>query len=144
MDKKRVAKIGIIVLASVLGAILLYGIICCCITFIPMIHMAVVDAKATGNVSEPTATVSLDNGVKLYAFTSASVKDKYVLVCPGGGYTGCEVQREGFAVATELNRLGYAAFVLEYRTGKQIKTAKAPLDDLADAIRYIAEKPHRI
>ena len=132
-------KLAVIITSSVLGAVFLYALICCAITFIPRIHMAVVNVEACGEWAEPTETIALENGVSLYAFPQGNVRDKYVIVCPGGGYVGCAVETEGFAVATEFNRLGYPAFVLQYRTGEAITTPKAPLDDLANAIRYVDE-----
>ena len=139
MRKLSKGLIALIIVASLGGIVLLYGLVCCAITFIPMIHMAVVNDQACGEWQEPTETIALGDGVSLYAFPEGKVRDKYVMVCPGGGYVGCAVETEGFAVATELNKLGYPAFVLEYRTGKDISTPKAPLDDLANAIRYVDE-----
>lgn len=136
-------KLAVIIISAVLGTVFLYALICCAVTFIPMIHMAVVNVEACGEWAEPTETIALDNGVSLYAFPEGNVRDKYVIVCPGGGYVNCAVETEGFAVATEFNRLGYPAFVLEYRTGEAIDTPKAPLDDLASAIRYVDEHAHQ-
>src|SRR5215470_10873126 len=40
-----------------------------------------------------------------------------VIVCPGGGYVSLAINHEGRQVASYLNSLGIAAFVLRYRLG---------------------------
>src|SRR5215470_9601202 len=40
-----------------------------------------------------------------------------VVVCPGGGYVSLAMNHEGRQVASYLNSLGIAAFVLRYRLG---------------------------
>ena len=102
-----------------------------------MIKMSNVNKTAVGEAASPTETVTIENDVKLYVFNSNEIKDNYVVVCPGGGYMNCEIDREGYRIAAKLNELGYTAFVLEYRTGKKITTPKAPLTDLANAIKYV-------
>ena len=136
-------KLALIIVCSFFGVVLLYALICSGITFIPMLKMSKANKSSVGVAAEPSETIVLENGVNLYAFPHDGIKDKYVLVCPGGGYTSCELQTEGFPIAAELNKLGYTAFVLEYRTGKKITTPQAPLDDLANAIAYIDENANR-
>lgn len=63
-------------------------------------------------------------------------KRKYVIVCPGGGYAHCVTGEEGYPIAAKLNEMGYTAFVLEYRTRFHC-SAYAPMQDLAQAVRYI-------
>lgn len=65
-------------------------------------------------------------------------KRNYVIVCPGGGYAHCVTGEEGYPIAAKLNEMGYTAFVLEYRTGFHC-SAYAPMEDLAQAVRYIEE-----
>ena len=65
-------------------------------------------------------------------------RKKYVIVCPGGGYAHCVTDQEGYPIAARLNEMGYTAFVLEYRTRFHC-SAYAPMDDLAQAVRYIEE-----
>lgn len=60
----------------------------------------------------------------------------FVLVCPGGGYAREWVLVEGYPIAERLNRMGYTAFVLLYRTG-QAGLLPKPLDDVAQALRFI-------
>lgn len=63
-------------------------------------------------------------------------KSRAVIICPGGGYSSVCSIAEGYGVAEILNNLGYAAFVLKYRVG-QAGEQPAPMDDLAQAVRYI-------
>lgn len=62
----------------------------------------------------------------------------FVLVCPGGGYAREWVMVEGYPIAEQLNRMGYTAFILIYRTG-QIGLLPKPIDDVAMALRFINE-----
>lgn len=76
---------------------------------------------------------------KLYYFPNEqNQKSKFVIVCPGGSYTSCAVSAEGYPSAAELNKLGYTAFVLEYRAGENGGNYAA-IDDLAAAVSYITE-----
>ena len=57
-----------------------------------------------------------------------------IIVCPGGGYQILAYDLEGTEIAAWLNRLGYTAFVLQYR----IPDKKAgALQDVQRAIRII-------
>jgi acetyl esterase/lipase len=60
-----------------------------------------------------------------------------IIICPGGGYVGEAVDKEGYRPAEWLNSLGISAFVLRYRLplGKADEnTRSAPLHDLEQAI----------
>lgn len=57
----------------------------------------------------------------------------FAIVCPGGGFSYVGSVHEGFPHALALSRMGYNAFVLQYRTG----SALAACEDLASAIEYI-------
>jgi acetyl esterase/lipase len=59
------------------------------------------------NVSKPTLTVFLP--------PSNIANGTAAIVCPGGGYGVLVIDREGYQVAKELNKMGIAAFVLKYR-----------------------------
>lgn len=63
----------------------------------------------------------------------------FVLVCPGGGYAREWVLVEGYPVAEQLNRMGYTAFILIYRTG-QTGLLPKPMDDMAQALRFIQNR----
>ena len=59
-----------------------------------------------------------------------------IIVCPGGGYGGLSMDKEGTAVAQWLNARGVAAFVLKYRLGPKYHHP-VELHDAQRAIRYV-------
>jgi acetyl esterase/lipase len=62
-----------------------------------------------------------------------------VIVCPGGGYTGLSMDKEGDQIARWLNSIGVAAFVLKYRLGPKYRHP-AELGDAQRAIRVVRHK----
>lgn len=63
-----------------------------------------------------------------------------IVVCPGGGYRGVSIDKEGHNVAKALNEKGIAAFVLKYRTPNDtfcIDKSLAPLQDAQQALRTV-------
>jgi acetyl esterase/lipase len=63
-----------------------------------------------------------------------------VIICPGGGYVGEAVDKEGYKPALWLNSIGISAFVLRYRLphgegGKGL--VPPPLEDVQQAIRLV-------
>jgi len=62
-----------------------------------------------------------------------------VIVCPGGGYTNLASNHEGRQVASYLNSLGLAAFVLRYRLGPRYHHP-IELGDAQRAIRTLRSK----
>src|SRR5215217_8029434 len=86
-------------------------------------------------VSKPTLTVFLP--------PAASANGTAVIVCPGGGYGVLVMDREGYQVARELNKLGIAAFVLKYRLpDDRIMDDKSigPVQDAQQAIKTVRER----
>jgi endo-1,4-beta-xylanase len=78
-----------------------------------------------------------------------------VVICPGGGHRILAIDHEGYDVATRLNEMGVAAFVLKYRLANTPEAGyKVDVHALADARRAIrlvrsrAEEwridPHRV
>ena len=59
-----------------------------------------------------------------------------VVVCPGGGYVQLAMNHEGRQVASYLNSLGIAAFVLRYRLGPRYRHP-IELGDAQRAIRIL-------
>lgn len=59
-----------------------------------------------------------------------------VIVCPGGGYWILAYDLEGTEIAAWLNKLGYTAFVLQYRVPDKKEGA---LQDVQRAMRIIRE-----
>ena len=57
----------------------------------------------------------------------------FAVICPGGGFVYVGSLHEGFPLAIELNRKGYNAFVLKYRTGGE----QIACEDLAAALSWI-------
>lgn len=60
-----------------------------------------------------------------------------IIICPGGGYTILAIDIEGYEVAEWLNRLGFTAFVLQYRVPNKQGGA---LNDIQRAIRVIRNR----
>lgn len=57
-----------------------------------------------------------------------------IIICPGGGYEILAIDKEGYEIAKWFNKLGFTAFVLQYRVpGKQ----HGALQDIQRAIRII-------
>ncbi|WP_031529445.1 alpha/beta hydrolase, partial [Dyadobacter crusticola] len=87
------------------------------------------------NVSKPTLKVFLPD--------PALANGTAVIVCPGGGYGVLVIDREGYQVAKELNKIGIAAFVLKYRLpSEEIMKDKSvgPLQDAQQAIALVRER----
>lgn len=61
---------------------------------------------------------------------------KFVLVCPGGGYSSVCTVAEGYGIAKEWNDKGYSAFILQYRVGDKMQQPKQ-IEDLVQAVKYI-------
>lgn len=92
-------------------------------------------SKSVNNVSRPTLSI--------YLPPKDIANGMAVVVCPGGGYGGLVMKREGYDVAESLNKLGIAAFVLKYRlpSDKNNKDKSiAPLQDAQQAIRIVRQR----
>jgi acetyl esterase/lipase len=63
-----------------------------------------------------------------------------VVVCPGGAYRILAYDKEGTEIASWLNRLGYAAFVLQYRIPDKKDGA---LQDVQRAMRLVRQNAQR-
>jgi acetyl esterase/lipase len=57
-----------------------------------------------------------------------------VIVCPGGGYRILAYDKEGTEIAAWLNKLGFSAFVLQYRVPDKKEGA---LQDIQRAVRIV-------
>jgi len=62
-----------------------------------------------------------------------------VIVCPGGGYQGLSMDKEGDQIARWLNSLGVTSFVLKYRLGPKYHHP-VELGDAQRAIRTVRSK----
>lgn len=78
------------------------------------------------DVTDPTLTI----------FTPAAnhSNGSSILICPGGGYQILAIDLEGYEIAHWLTKMGYTAFVLEYRVPNKRKGA---LQDVQRALRII-------
>lgn len=59
-----------------------------------------------------------------------------IVICPGGGYQGLSMEKEGSQIAGWLNQLGVAGFVLKYRLGPRYHHP-VMLQDAQRAIRTV-------
>lgn len=64
-----------------------------------------------------------------------------VLICPGGGYSGLAMDREGHDMAKWYASNGFVAVVLKYRMPKGIHTV--PLEDAEKAISLLRENANK-
>jgi acetyl esterase/lipase len=60
-----------------------------------------------------------------------------VVICPGGGYAGLAMQKEGLEVAEWMQARGIAGVVLRYRCGGGKNQQPTPLEDAQRAIRLV-------
>ena len=76
--------------------------------------------------------------VQLFYFPAKTENAKYVVVVPGnGGNTTAELN-EGASIANQLHDLGYAVFVLRYRSFLNAFD-NAPRYDIANAVKYLTK-----
>lgn len=84
------------------------------------------------NVRVPTMTV--------YLVPDDKANGASVVICPGGGYGGVAIDREGHDVARWLNSIGVAGIVLKYRMPHPELSAGEkpwPLQDAQRALRLV-------
>lgn len=86
--------------------------------------------------AEEIAAVPSRNKAELYYFPGNTKGGKYVLILGGNAVNTSAELREGVATAEEMNGLGYTAFVLRYRIGRDAEN-DAPLEDISHAVAYI-------
>lgn len=75
-----------------------------------------------------------DPSMIVYPANSNNSNGIGIIVCPGGAYNILAIDLEGYEIAEWLNKLGYTAFVLQYRVPDKQMGA---LQDLQRAIRTI-------
>jgi len=98
-------------------------------------HKPVVTANKNGNVTRLT---NITNPVfEIFKPKASKNNGCGIIVCPGGGYSILAIDKEGSEVAKWLNKLGYTAFVLQYRVPNNQTGA---LSDIQRAIRIIRSK----
>jgi acetyl esterase/lipase len=95
---------------------------------IPLWAGAAPGALGTADIDIPSLTVYLPRAL--------TPNTPAVIVCPGGAYVGLAANHEGRQVASYLNSLGIAAFVLRYRLGPRYRHP-IELGDAQRAIRLL-------
>jgi acetyl esterase/lipase len=93
---------------------------------------AVVDASQKDNIKRFSEVTN--PAIEVFLPDQAVKNRPAVLVCPGGGYRILAYDLEGTEIAAWLNKLGYAAFVLQYRIPEKKEGA---LQDVQRAMRVI-------
>jgi acetyl esterase/lipase len=89
--------------------------------------------RSIRKVSHPTLTVYLPD--------HPNAAHTALIVCPGGGYSGLAIDKEGYPIAEKLNAAGIAAIVLKYRLpyGKPPgeNELPMPLQDVHRSVRLV-------
>ena len=88
-------------------------------------------AQGTEDVDKPTLAA--------YVVPAGRGTGTAVIVCPGGGYQGLSMDKEGDQIARWLNSLGVTSFVLKYRLGPKYHHP-VELGDAQRAIRTVRSK----
>ena len=81
------------------------------------------------NISEPRMVAFLADKIK--------ANGTAVVICPGGGYSGVAVIKEGSEIAKWFNDLGVSAFVLYYRMPNG--HSDIPLKDAQTALKIVSD-----
>ncbi len=98
-------------------------------------HEPVKTDDASGDVTRITDIT--DPAMIVFPASADNNNGSGVVVCPGGGYNILAIDKEGYEIAEWLNKLGFNAFVLQYRVPKKQDGA---LQDVQRAIRIIRSK----
>jgi acetyl esterase/lipase len=72
--------------------------------------------------------------IEVYLADPSKNNGSAIVVCPGGGYSILAYDKEGTEIAQWLNKLGYSAFVLQYRIPNKKEGA---LQDAQRAMRIV-------
>jgi acetyl esterase/lipase len=77
-----------------------------------------------------------DPAIEIYPASPSNSNRSALIVCPGGGYRILAYDKEGSEIANWLNKLGYSAFVLQYRIPDKKEGA---LQDAQRAMRIVRQ-----
>ena len=91
---------------------------------------SIIQNDFVSNISEPR--------MYYYAASKEKTNGTAVLICPGGGYSGVSVLKEGEEIAKWFNDLGVSAFVLYYRMPNG--HFDIPLEDAQTALLIIHKR----
>jgi acetyl esterase/lipase len=78
-----------------------------------------------------------DPAVEIWLAGPLNSKKTGIIICPGGGYSYLAYSKEGTEIAEWLNKIGYSAFILQYRVPNNREGA---LQDAQRAIRIIRDR----
>jgi acetyl esterase/lipase len=92
----------------------------------------VIDASRNDNVVRYSEVTN--PAIEVFPADSGKNNKSAIIVCPGGAYRILAYDKEGTEIAEWLNRLGYSAFVLQYRIPDKKEGA---LQDAQRALRII-------
>jgi acetyl esterase/lipase len=92
----------------------------------------VIDASNNDNVLRYSEVT--DPAIEVFLPDPATKNGSAVVICPGGGYHILAYDLEGTEIASWLNKLGFVAFVLQYRIPDKKEGA---LQDVQRAIRIV-------
>lgn len=98
-------------------------------------HPPVQTENTKGNVTRITDIT--DPALVVFEPEKTNNRGVGIIVCPGGGYNILAIDKEGYEIAAWLNKLGYTAFVLQYRVPNNQLGA---LNDVQRAIRVVRNK----
>ncbi|MBL8825526.1 MAG: alpha/beta hydrolase [Planctomycetaceae bacterium] len=102
----------------------------------------VLPRRATENPPATRIKAITQPQLELFAPPKDKQNGAVMIVCPGGGYSYCVIDKEGAEPAAWLNELGITALVLRYRT-KDTSTLppyERPLQDAQRAIRLVRQQ----
>ncbi|WP_114783089.1 alpha/beta hydrolase [Botryobacter ruber] len=100
------------------------------------------DGKVPNAIAAPATKATAPN-LTVYLPSKDKATGTAVIICPGGGYRGLVMKREGHDVAAEFNKMGVAAFVLEYRLPSDATMKDksiGPLQDAQQAIKTVRQR----
>jgi acetyl esterase/lipase len=95
-------------------------------------HPATIDTIRKDNVLRYNEVTN--PAIELFLPDPSAKNGSAIIICPGGGYNILAYDKEGTEIAAWLNKLGFAAFVLQYRIPDKKDGA---LQDIQRAIRLV-------
>ena len=97
-----------------------------------------IDASRKDNVLRYSEVTN--PAIEVFLPDAAGRNGSAVIVCPGGGYSILAYDLEGTEIAAWLNKLGFAAFVLQYRIPDKKEGA---LQDVQRAMRFVRDNSQK-
>ncbi|SFS69700.1 Acetyl esterase/lipase [Mucilaginibacter polytrichastri] len=89
------------------------------------------------NVAEGWVTLVTDPQLIPFFPVKGKANGTAIVICPGGGYAGLAIDKEGFKVAEKLNEIGVTVFVLKNRLPSDYIMVDKTIGPLQDAQRAI-------